>query len=101
MAEKYIKKECTKRYGFHSNPNEPKWRNKKKALTTMDTSLLLGQQTQNLKPRHIDTVTWIERTDWTQSKILHPEANAQTRTKEHTRPPNTEHHNQAIYNVLT
>jgi hypothetical protein len=54
MMEKYIQQECTKRHGFHSAPKEPKWRNKKEALTSIDTSLLVGKQPSNLAFHNLD-----------------------------------------------
>jgi hypothetical protein len=54
MTTDYIKQECDKRYGFHANPLEPKWKNKIAALTSMDTSLLVGKQPNNLAFHNLD-----------------------------------------------
>jgi hypothetical protein len=54
MTTEYIKEECDKRYGFNSNPLEPKWKNKIAALTSMDTSLLVSKQPNNLAFHNLD-----------------------------------------------
>jgi hypothetical protein len=54
MTTEYIKEECDKRYGFHANPLEPKWKNKISALTSMGTSLLVGKHPNNLAFHNLD-----------------------------------------------